>query len=1069
MLNKVPYNMALKGASQRLAFSVCLSLVVIVAIIMTIRLSGGLAVVEAAEVGRADIPLLTMPVIEEDTHEDEHGEDFDGEWDGTEGDWQTMLSEPPEGREIILIEDQGTGEMKEHKTTGTNDFYITAMLDGDGYWSLGAGGNSKVEKIASDPGNDRNILMKALEREWELKMRLPDEVIDKLKELEEGYMVAVAVADPVEYYIDYDPPLTINELFDLSESKGVLQYKLEDQYLIIKGFARINIRNDYFYDIISGFKKRVPFVKPRYGTNVHYIYEGNNVVGSTSSYFEEYRLFKQALTQAQRKALEAFVNEGMQGAQSLLGDQHTQKEHLELIAALKKGLAKAETSRQYTKGLLPEELPTVLALAKEMKITAERGWIHMSQIKNAAGDLYGKDTGEAPFLFYSWGNNESAPEEAHLGIKRYSNKTTLSNKNGSFARGVGIALWFSYPLQLTFYVEEIEDVAVLDIDYGDLEPLGTASVAVRVVNNGVSLQEPSLHFSVSGAVKKDFPVRNIVLEPGEQLDVTYSFPLPEVGLLTMTAEVNRDHTFEEVDYENNELTVTTVIGTPIDLPYWAYSRDIVFTLPAAVADLDSPPRGSWIGNASGTLYVQNNTPNPDIYHDFEADDHDGNPAAISISRASSYISRRARINAKLYRPDFGDDPLSNFYADNAADPLQRTGRIETSGSISRKYQYSVSCSRHGSHTYTGTKSTDFSNVYPSYQPIHHAAVYNGVESKDFPFQREFIKKFAKTTTKYKFDLAWEGTHYRLDKEDPGDPPNVRLVRWMSHIDVNGNDDWVYDTPAQYPRTFIGQSTGTVTWGIDESMADFYESDRQAAQNRRTGKGNYDHAVFATDKLLQSYDYPIKSGYYFNPGGTYTCKVETSQYKNTTEPTQEHADLVKAVREAFVYDSSLVYVNKDQKFGKLGNITEKGDPANKHGLLDIQVTSNSLTYEDLYATLDRDGTAAGSSTHELLREVLEGYRESETYGSFTDYKYREQTNKQLYLVEETTIIQFTVGIPIGDSRNLYTHVNMKNGEYLLLARVDAIKYKFEHNNELEMGEFNLDGIKVTVSGSMYDDR
>ena len=37
MLNKVLYNMALKGASQRLAFSVCLSLVVIVAIIMTIR------------------------------------------------------------------------------------------------------------------------------------------------------------------------------------------------------------------------------------------------------------------------------------------------------------------------------------------------------------------------------------------------------------------------------------------------------------------------------------------------------------------------------------------------------------------------------------------------------------------------------------------------------------------------------------------------------------------------------------------------------------------------------------------------------------------------------------------------------------------------------------------------------------------------------------------------------------------------------------------------------------------------------------------------------------------------
>jgi len=238
-------------------------------------------------------------------------------------------------------------------------------------------------------------------------------------------------------------------------------------------------------------------------------------------------------------------------------------------------------------------------------------------------------------------------------------------------------------------------------------------------------------------------------------------------------------------------------------------------------------------------------------------------------------------------------------------------------------------------------------------------------------------------------------------------------------------------------------------------------------------------VFATDKLLQSYDWPIKSGYYFNPGGTYTCKIETEQYKNTTDPTKEHQDLVKAIREAFFYDSSLVYVNKDQKYGKLGNITEKDDPANKHGLLDIQEITNTLTYEELDATLDRDDTENGESTHELLREVLEGYKESETYDGFTGYKYREQTNKQLYLVKETTEIIFTLGIPPGDSRNLYTHVNMKNGEYLVLARVDKIKLDFDsylgipytsaHNGELEMGEFNLDGIKVTVSGSMYDDR
>jgi len=94
-----------------------------------------------------------------------------------------MLNKAPDGREIILIEDQGTGEMKEHKTTGTNDFYISALFSDDGYWTIGTGGNSDVERIASDPGNDRDILIRALEREWELKMRLPDEVIEKLKYL----------------------------------------------------------------------------------------------------------------------------------------------------------------------------------------------------------------------------------------------------------------------------------------------------------------------------------------------------------------------------------------------------------------------------------------------------------------------------------------------------------------------------------------------------------------------------------------------------------------------------------------------------------------------------------------------------------------------------------------------------------------------------------------------------------------------------------------------------------------------------------------------------------------------
>jgi hypothetical protein len=273
-------------------------------------------------------------------------------------------------------------------------------------------------------------------------------------------------------------------------------------------------------------------------------------------------------------------------------------------------------------------------------------------------------------------------------------------------------------------------------------------------------------------------------------------------------------------------------------------------------------------------------------------------------------------------------------------------------------------------------------------------------------------------------------------------------------------------PGQYERTFIGQSTGTVTWETVEKMADIYYDDRERARSRATGKGNYDHAVFATDKLLQNYAYPIKSGYYFNPAGTYKCTLHTKQYKNTTGRTNEHADLVKKIREAFCYDSPLVYVNRGQKVGALGRITEMDGQA--RGLLDVVVTSYSRDWVALDTMLNRDDTADALSIHKLLKEVLEGYKDSGTYDdSYLEYGYREQTNKEIYEVEETTEVTFKLGVP--NSQKMYTHVNMKNGDYAILTKVGKIEFESENNPKLEMEAFNLDGIKVTVSGSMYDDR
>jgi hypothetical protein len=368
--------------------------------------------------------------------------------------------------------------------------------------------------------------------------------------------------------------------------------------------------------------------------------------------------------------------------------------------------------------------------------------------------------------------------------------------------------------------------------------------------------------------------------------------------------------------------------------------------------------------------------------------------------------------------------------------------------------------------------------------MYEADVYNGLEElpNQYQSERKFTTQATRSKTKrFKFDLAWEGTHYRLDKKDPGDSRSpIRLIRWMSHLDLFAEPDWIYDTPAQYERVFIGQSSGYVAWEVRESQAEFYAGDRENARNSLSGKAYYDHAIFATDRLLQKYEWPVKSGYYFNPGGTYRCTVHTAQYKNTDLPTEEHAELVKQIREAFYYDSALIYVNKYQQVGTIGHITEKDREVldRTRGLLKISQSSLDIATTLLESTLARDDTDDGDSTHELLREVLEGYKASDTWESFNSYIYREQTNKQIWLVEETTVIEFLLRVP--DDKKMYTHVNMRNGNYLVRARIYDIQLDFTpyldvsssgsgSKNELRMDTFVLDAINVAVIGSMYDDR
>jgi hypothetical protein len=447
------------------------------------------------------------------------------------------------------------------------------------------------------------------------------------------------------------------------------------------------------------------------------------------------------------------------------------------------------------------------------------------------------------------------------------------------------------------------------------------------------------------------------------------------------------------------------------------------------------------------------------------------------------IIRSPRITATLDRADFGDDPLNGDFAPNNT-PLSKTGHIDGKGWASCDYYYTVrSKNDDGTWDYDtvyGTARGDFTPI----NDIREYAfdVYNGIKnlpkkpeiSVNDPNGSRSMRTFPSGDREYRYKLEWEGTHYPL-----GLGSGAQVIRWMCHRQAGGSEYGWEPVDGQYGRVFIGQSTASVSWKTLTTMEAGYREDRANASERKSGSGYYANAVFATDKSLQKYAYPVKSGYYFNPIGAYSCTLTTVQYKDVDAPTEEHKELVEKIKEAFWYDSELIYVDRSGKYSTLGPITHKG--GRKHGLLSIATEAGAPLYTKLktstaMADAYKDG-AGITAIDPLIREILEGYSESGTEGSYEGYRYREQTDKELYRVEETTGITFTLGVPASGGR-FYTYVNMKNGEYKVTAKVSGIEFDFAPYLEgtysggstvLKMKDFVLDGIKVTVSGSMYDDR
>ncbi len=605
-------------------------------------------------------------------------------------------------------------------------------------------------------------------------------------------------------------------------------------------------------------------------------------------------------------------------------------------------------------------------------------------------------------------------------------------------------------------------------------------------SDGLPLTAAENQLKFSGGVAAESG--EIAISKTEKRRLTVSFTMPESDVRIQFKVNEEGKQPEEVILDNNVLdsnilgAVKLIVPRELKLPYDMLTKKEKIYLPSSTATLQLPdlPDAKWIGTATGELTVTNLT--PELLRDFEVHN---NP---QINEASSVITRKPIVTYTIRRVDYGDNPLGKKWLnlDKPGVPLSKTGEVHTEGSVSRPYEYKryyTVCTGEGenrkceekSETLTGTATAKFlPNTVPNTYEMY---VYNGM--KDVP-KREYRDEIEDNQTDSVVkNLFWTNEPY---------PYNV--IRWMHHQDAEGKKyDWT-KAPGQYKREFIQQASGRVEWDVKSSMSDEYAQARDAAAKSKNNKKLYDKAVFATDKDLQEYDYPIKSGYYFNPAGSYTFTVTTEVFKKEKpeDMTGDHKDLLNSLIKSFRYETDLMFINNKKIPVNINNeeLTRKGGGfERKPGVLSVK-DNKSVNATPLITVLDRSKDSSrykkeveeikhtdkrGGDSDTFWKMVLEGYSESYTLGKYTNYNYREyvEAGQHMYKITETSTITIVVN---AGNVPLYTHANMPNGKYYIKVWFDQVDmtvggHAYKGLKTLQ-GIENLDSIHINVVGSMFDD-
>jgi hypothetical protein len=610
------------------------------------------------------------------------------------------------------------------------------------------------------------------------------------------------------------------------------------------------------------------------------------------------------------------------------------------------------------------------------------------------------------------------------------------------------------------------------------QPLNDIPFKLEITKDaGIQLNEKADSLEILGNLNiKD----NILNIPSKGENLFYvKFKMPN-SYVKLSFSINKDgNNPEEGILENNNISleIDPIIPIPetmsyMDIPYNVLSKDVSFILADGKnieAKLEAPNNGNLFGNAGGQLNVINNSPL--LFNPFYVS---GNTVTESVSEHTATITKNPKISTTIHRRDATkvngntvyDDPENSKWLNGSPGPETKTvidGKISfNTGEASSQYKYYCSgCVENGDGSYS-CPNGHISNTSAKFNGSSETKkittyIYNG--------KRNITKKEYKDQIDSNNDTSWTKNLFWTSE-----PYDFNVIRYMYHQYEDNSLSAPVEVNGQYQRSFINQNSAVSSWKISSSMKGNYK------------KSSKDNAVLATDVKYSGINFPINSGYYFNPAGTYIFTITTVTHKPTNVSTKDHADLVQAFIDAFRYESTLVYKDSNNNPVSLTN-----KPAVKHRdgyrvsepvviKVNDSIGKKWITVNKNYKLTETEEIKHSKKmegfTDPRWKNILEGYSESGTPGSFNNFKYREyikEDNKKMYKITEESTVTINLH-PTIKNLKAYTHDRMANGDYYVKVWIDDIKLANHGYSVLPklQGISQLDRIDIKVVGSKSDD-